>query len=614
MQLVNALWRRENEWSLSLSLVCMNLCVIMEDNLNLPPPDPPVLPLPSNFFDLLVPHGYPLSYFNLAQFPFISNQILGQSGVTSECATGSASQGYPSTIPLAQPVKNNQQGPISNIPKSSPIPQLQISPNPAKLPAFPDFPPVSLPFSPPWMLNKNDESSEDSGIHSRSSSMESSMISPQNYRDYKMTRDEIEELLEQTYRNDNYPKMETKKLIQSKTGMSIEAINQRFQKMRKMEQPDGTLPKKAPVPFSMDIREKLLEKYVLGEKVSLEEREALCRETGLTLKQINDFYCKKNTAMRNKLLRKEEFFQNPELQAEDLQNLARNYRKFSENHEDGQKNSGIEGDKNGEMTDGMRTWSTSRRNTYRRSLKMPNDEINKLIEAALQTRFLPTIETKEKLCKITGLSMEALTTRMSRRRQKPFPKTRSSSTGGGNSSLLHELMGCHDPGTGSSRDGSETPKDHNVEETEETEAAGSLDSQNIQVTHDSGMTPDDDDSCKTINMTIESPFTLTPPTIKPYEIHDFLTTAYKNNMDPSFTKIEHWASQIGKSGSWVYEWITHYRSDNRYSGFEEILKRKSDLKEHLAGLDLDHNMYKNPPYRPVELCAVFRSGNETMGA
>ncbi|EGT36823.1 hypothetical protein CAEBREN_18223 [Caenorhabditis brenneri] len=272
-------------------------------------------------------------------------------------------------VPHAQSVSNNLQGPISNIPQSSPISQFPISPNPAKLSAFASFSSLPLQFSPPWILNKNDESSEDSGIQSRSSSMGSSIvssiltdleessfhslqISPQNYRDYKMTRDEIEELLEQTYRQNNYPKMETKKLIQSKTGMSIEAINQRFQKKRKMDQPDLTLPKRAPVPFSMDIREKLLEKYVLGEKVSLEEREALSRDTGLTLKQINDFYCKKNTAMRNKLLR------NPELQAEDLQNLARKYRKFHENHEDEQKNGGIGGDKNGEMTDGVRTWVT----------------------------------------------------------------------------------------------------------------------------------------------------------------------------------------------------------------------------------------------------------------
>ncbi|CAL2039063.1 unnamed protein product [Caenorhabditis brenneri] len=571
----------------------------MENNLNLPPPDPPILQLPSNLFDLLVPHGYPLSYFNLAQFPFISNQIFKQNQMTPDVSAGSytdSNLGKSLVVPLAQPVNNNLQTPISNIAQPSPIPQLPISPNPPKLPAFPSFPSLPLPFSPPWILNKNEESSEDSGIQSRSSSMDSSMISPQNYRDYKMTRDEIEDLLEQTYKQNNYPKMETKKLIQLKTGMSIEAINQRFQKKRKMDMSDGTQPKKAPVPFSMDIREKLLEKYVLGEKVSLEERETLSRETGLTLKQINDFYCKKNTAMRNKLLR------NPELQAEDLQNLARKYRKFNENHKDEQQNGKIEGDKNGEMTDGMRTWSTTRRNTYRRSLKMPNDEINKLIEAAIQTRFLPTIETKEKLCKITGLSMEALTTRMSRRRRKPFPKTASSLNDGGSSSLLHELMGCHDPGTGSSRDGSETPKDHDVEGTEQTEVANSPNPQNIQGTHDSKMTPDDNDSSTTINVTIESPFSLSPPTINPDKIQEFLITAYKNNLDPSFTEIEHWASQIGKSGSWVYEWIKNYRSD-RYAGFDEVSNVKAALKEHLEGLGLDHNMNENPSHRSMELHA-----------
>ncbi|EGT53981.1 hypothetical protein CAEBREN_23784 [Caenorhabditis brenneri] len=558
----------------------------MEDNLNLPPPDPPVLQLPSNVFDLLVPHGYPLSYFNLAQFPFISNQIFKQYEKTPYGSAGSSSGttlGEPSSVPLAQPVNKSLQGPILNTPKPYPTPQLPISPNSAKIPVLPSFPSLPLQFSPPWMLSKNDESSEDSGIQSRSSSMDSSMISPQNYRDYKMSRDEIEELLEQTYRENNYPKMETKKLVQSKTGMSIEAINQRFQKKRKMEQPDGTLPKKAPVPFSMDIREKLLEKYVLGEKVSLEERETLSRETGLTLKQ------------------------NPELQTEDLQNMARKYRKFSENHEDEQKNGGLEGHKNGEMTDGMRTWSASRRNTYRRSLKMPNDEINKLIEAALQVRFLPTIETKEKLCKITGLSMEALTTRMSRRRRKPFPKTHFSSNGGDNSSLFHEFMGCHDQETGSSRDGSETPKDHDAEGIEGMEAANSRDSQNIQITHDSGMTPDD--SSNSINVTIESPFSLFPPTIKPDEIQDFLTTAYKNNLDPSFTEIEHWASQIGKSGSWVYEWIKHYRSDNGYAGFEEDSKVREILLNHSEGLDLDRNMNKNHSYRLMELSEVLTGRN-----
>ncbi|EGT46025.1 hypothetical protein CAEBREN_09192 [Caenorhabditis brenneri] len=382
-----------------------------------------------------------------------------------------------------------------------------------------------------------------------------------------MTRDEIEDLLEQICRENNYPKMETKKLIQSKTGMSIEAINQRFQKKRKMEQPDGTLPKRAPVPFSMDIREKLLEKYVLGEKVSLEEREALSKKTGLTLKQ------------------------NPELQTEDLQNLARKYRKLNENHEDEQKNGEIEGHKNGEMTDGMRTWSTSRRNTYKRSLKMPNKEINKLIEAALQVRFLPTIETKEKLCKTTGLSMEALTTRMSRIRRKPFPKTPSSSNGGG--SIIHELMGCHDPETGPSRDGSGTPKSYVTEQIEEMKVADSPNPQNIQATHDSKMTPDDNDSSTTINVTIESPFSLSPPTINPDEIQDFLTAAYKNNLDPSFTEIEHWASQIGKSVSWVYEWIKHYRS---HSGYAE-------------GLDLDRNMNKNHSYRLMELSEVLTGRN-----